>query len=78
MDKAKGAIKKAAGKLPGVGTEEAEGHSAREDGGARGHEAYFRELIEETNRRSRSEGRIEREGTGSEAYGSREATRHPK
>ena len=62
MDEAKGAIKKAAGKLPGVGTEEAEGHAAREEGSAGGHQEYFRELIEETNRRSRSEGGLEREG----------------
>ena len=40
MDKAKGAIKKAAGKLPGIETEEAqEGRSAREDGSATGHKS---------------------------------------
>jgi uncharacterized protein YjbJ (UPF0337 family) len=75
MDKAKGAIKKAAGKLPGIETEEAqEGRSAREEGSAGGHKEYFRELIEETNRRSESGGlgRPTREETGSETAGSRE------
>jgi hypothetical protein len=49
MDKARGAIKKAAGKLPGIETEEArEGPSAREEGSATRHQEYFRELIEET------------------------------
>ena len=55
MDKAKGAIKKAAGKLPGIETEETqEGRSAREEGSTTGHQEYFRDLIEETNRRSES------------------------
>src|SRR5215208_6031497 len=75
MDKAKGAIKKAAGKLPGIETEEAqEGRSAREEGSATGHQEYFRDLIEETNRRSESGGLggHAREGTGSETAGSRE------
>jgi uncharacterized protein YjbJ (UPF0337 family) len=75
MDKAKGAIKKAAGKLPGVETKEAqEGHSARDEGSAGGHQEYFRELIEETNRRSESGGLggAPKEETGSGTPGSRE------
>ena len=64
MDKAKGAIKKAAGKLPGIETEEAqEGRSAREEGSSTGHQEYFRDLIEETNRRSES-GRLRRTRKG--------------
>ena len=55
MDKAKGTIKKAAGKIPGIQTEEAqEGRSTREEGSAEGHQEYFRRLIEESNRRSKS------------------------
>jgi uncharacterized protein YjbJ (UPF0337 family) len=75
MDKAKGAIKKAAGKLPGIETEEAqEGRSAREEGSSTGHQEYFRDLIEETNRRSESGGLggHAREDRGPGAAGSRE------
>ena len=75
MDKAKGAIKKAAGKLPGIETEEGqEGRSTREEGSAGGHQEYFRELIEETNRRSESGGLggAMKEDTGSGTAGSRE------
>ena len=75
MDKAKGAIKKAAGKLPGIETEEAqEGRSAREEGSAGAHQEYFRELIEETNRRSESGGLggPTKQDTGSATPGSRE------
>jgi uncharacterized protein YjbJ (UPF0337 family) len=74
MDKAKGAIKKAAGKLPGIETEETqEGRSAREEGSTTGHQEYFRDLIEETNRRSESGGLGHaKEDTGSGAAGSRE------
>jgi uncharacterized protein YjbJ (UPF0337 family) len=75
MDKAKGAIKKAAGKLPGIETEEAqEGRSAREEGSVGGHQEYFRELIEETNRRSESggSGGPTKQDTGSGTPGSRE------
>ena len=75
MDKAKGAIKKAAGKLPGIETEEAqEGRSAREEVSAGGHQEYFRELIEETNRRSESgsSGGPIKEDTSSGTSGSRE------
>lgn len=75
MDKAKGAIKKAAGKLPGIETEGAqEGRSVREEGSATDHQEYFRELIEETNRRSESGGLggHAKEDTGSGTSGSRE------
>src|SRR5919112_391494 len=76
VDKARGAIKKAAGKLPGIETDEAqEGPSAREESSATGHQEYFRELIEETNRRSESGGLGEsrvKEGAGSGTAGSRE------
>jgi hypothetical protein len=75
MDKARGAIKKAAGKLPDIETEETqEGPSAREEGSATRHQEYFRELIEETNRRSKSGGLggHAKEDTGSGTAGSRE------
>jgi len=76
MDKARGAIKKAAGKLPGIETEEAqERPSAREESSATGHQEYFRELIEQTNRRSESGGlggSRAKEDTGSGTAGSRE------
>jgi hypothetical protein len=75
MDKAKGAIKKAAGKLPGIETEEAqEGRSAREEGSATGHQEYFRKIIEETKRRSESGdlGGHAKDYTGSETAASRE------
>src|SRR5829696_1282153 len=78
MDKAKGAIKKAAGKLPGIETEEAqEGRSAREEGSTTDHQEYFRVLIEETNRRSESGGLggHVKEGRGSGAAGSNERIR---
>jgi hypothetical protein len=38
-------------------TEEAEGPLEREEARAEGHREYFRKLIEETNKRSRSSGR---------------------
>ncbi|MDQ3735997.1 MAG: hypothetical protein M3318_00960 [Actinomycetota bacterium] len=75
MDKAKSTIKKAAGKLPGIETEEAqEGRAAREEGSSTGHQEYFRDLIEETNRRSESGGLggHAKEDRGSGAAGSRE------
>jgi uncharacterized protein YjbJ (UPF0337 family) len=75
MDKAKGAIKKAAGKLPGIETEGAqEGRSTRDEGSATDHQEYFRERIEETNRRSESGGLggHAKEDTGSGTSGSRE------
>lgn len=75
MDKAKGAIKKAAGKLPGIETEEAEeGRSAREEGSAEGHKEYFRKILEETNKRSEGGGLggSAKEGTDPGTPGSRE------
>jgi uncharacterized protein YjbJ (UPF0337 family) len=56
MDKAKGVIKKAAGKLPGVETKETEGRSDQEKSSTEGNKEYFRKLIEESNERSRSRG----------------------
>ncbi len=52
MDKAKGLVKEAAGKLTGDETREAEGRSEREEGAAEGNREYFRNLIKESKERS--------------------------
>lgn len=53
MDKAKGLVKEATGKLTGNESMEAEGRSERGKGSSGGgDQEYFRNLIEETNKRS--------------------------
>lgn len=57
MDKAKGLIKEATGKLTGNESMEAEGRAERgqdssEGGSEGGNKEYFKNLIEETNKRS--------------------------
>lgn len=56
MDKAKGLIKEAAGTITGKEGLKAEGRSEREEGAAEGNKEYFRNLIEETKKRSAREG----------------------
>jgi uncharacterized protein YjbJ (UPF0337 family) len=50
MEKAKGMAKEAAGKVMGNEEMKAEGREERE--GAEGHRAYFRKVIEESNKRA--------------------------
>lgn len=52
MAKAKGLAKEAAGTVVGNEETKAEGRLEREGGTAEGNKAYFRNLIEETNRRA--------------------------
>jgi hypothetical protein len=52
MDRAKGLIKEAAGKLTGDETREAEGRSEREEDATEGNREYFRNLIKESKERS--------------------------
>jgi uncharacterized protein YjbJ (UPF0337 family) len=52
MSKAKGLAKEAVGTVVGNEETKAEGRLEREGGTAEGNKAYFRNLIEETNRRA--------------------------
>lgn len=53
MDKAKGLVKEATGKVTGNESMEAEGRAERGKGSAEGgNKEYFRNLIEKTNERS--------------------------
>ena len=54
MEKAKGMAKEAAGEVMGDEEMKAEGRQERE--GTEGHRAYFREVIEESNKRASGEG----------------------
>ena len=54
MEKAKGRAKEAAGEVMGDEEMKAEGREERE--GTEGHRAYFREIIEESNKRASGEG----------------------
>lgn len=52
MDKAKGVVKEATGKLTGNEDRQAEGRAERGKDSGGGNKEYFRNLIEETNKRS--------------------------
>jgi uncharacterized protein YjbJ (UPF0337 family) len=54
MEKAKGMAKEATGEVMGDEEMKAEGREERE--GTEGHRAYFREVIEESNKRAFAEG----------------------